>query len=365
MKVLLVNYEKDWGGAENVFTVYAQLLRDSGYKVTAYIQCGGELHRRCRKLSGVEVLEWQSSAGIFGYLAGLVKLLFKAEYSCIFLNNQKAISCAPLVRIFSKSIVVGYEHTAQPNSLRSWLLDSLIKLWIDKYICVSKYMISRRTLSVQHKCIQIYNGFKDIGTDVSDFERDIHRGRLTIGVFSIFRRWKGQHYVIQSLAVLKKRGLEVNCIFVGGPDSSDPAYYQECKDLISKLELTPWIEMRGFCDDALKVMREDADVIIQPSLNPDPLPTTVIEALMLSKPIIAFDQGGIAEMVGQKNNGILIKNPDCIDLADAIQTYSENRVLLFRHGVNSRKCFKRNFSLNKYRANFMNAIDDVMRIRKC
>jgi glycosyltransferase involved in cell wall biosynthesis len=364
MEILLVNYEKDWGGAENVFSVYAQILQSSGYKVTVYVQSDGELVKRCNNILGVEVLTWRTSSGFFGYFSGLFKLLRRNEYSCIVLNNQKAILGAPLVKLLNKGFVIGYEHTPQPNSFRSWLLNNLIKSWIDKYICVSQFMFNCRAESVQHKCIQIYNGFKDSGTSnlCSD---NVHTGKLTIGVLSIFRRWKGHHYVIQALSILRSRGIEVNCIFVGGPDSSDPAYYSECEELIIKLGLTSCVDMRGFCADAPEVMRKDIDVLIQPSLNPDPLPTTVIEALMLGKPIVAFNQGGIAEMVEHQKNGILIDNPDSIELADAIQKYHDDIELISSHGFTSRDRFLSQFSLDKYRSNFMKTINDATSVRKC
>jgi glycosyltransferase involved in cell wall biosynthesis len=66
---------------------------------------------------------------------------------------------------------------------------------------------------------------------------------------------------------------------------------------------------------------EDFDVAVVPSVYPDPLPRSVLESMSLAKPVVAFDVGGIGEMVEDGVTGILVHSvdpPDIDGLADAL-----------------------------------------------
>ena len=64
----------------------------------------------------------------------------------------------------------------------------------------------------------------------------------------------------------------------------------------------------------------DADVVVVPSVYPDPLPRAVIEGMALGKPIVAFDVGGIGEMLDDGVEGALVRGtpPDVEGLAAAM-----------------------------------------------
>lgn len=67
-----------------------------------------------------------------------------------------------------------------------------------------------------------------------------------------------------------------------------------------------------------------ADVFVVPSRQ-DNLPNTVIESLACGTPVVAFDIGGLPDMVEHRHNGWLARPFDTADLADGI-------VWVFKHG---------------------------------
>lgn len=66
-----------------------------------------------------------------------------------------------------------------------------------------------------------------------------------------------------------------------------------------------------------------ADLFVLPSLQ-DNLPNTVMESLACGTPVVAFNTGGIPEMVGHKQNGYLAKYKSSEDLASGIEWVLSN-----------------------------------------
>jgi glycosyltransferase involved in cell wall biosynthesis len=71
---------------------------------------------------------------------------------------------------------------------------------------------------------------------------------------------------------------------------------------------------------------------------PDPLPRAVIESMALCKPVIAFDVGGVVEMLDDGVTGALVpfdpaEPAKAVErLADAILRYARDPDLRGRHG---------------------------------
>ncbi len=68
-----------------------------------------------------------------------------------------------------------------------------------------------------------------------------------------------------------------------------------------------------------------ADVFILTSVQ-DNLPNTVMEALSCGVPVVAFDCGGVNDMVEHKVNGYLAENRNVNDLASGLHYFHDNKV---------------------------------------
>jgi glycosyltransferase involved in cell wall biosynthesis len=76
-------------------------------------------------------------------------------------------------------------------------------------------------------------------------------------------------------------------------------------------------------DTRLRAMYSAADVFVLPSRQ-DNLPNTGIEALACGTPVVAFDTGGMPDIVIHKKTGYLSKPFDTDDLAKGISWVLEN-----------------------------------------
>jgi len=100
---------------------------------------------------------------------------------------------------------------------------------------------------------------------------------------------KGHIYLFEALAALRKE-LPVTCYLLGeGPER------RSLEQSVEKLGIGQSIRFLGWRDDALAIVAA-ADVVVHPSLH-EALPSALIEALALSKPIVASEVSGVPDIV--------------------------------------------------------------------
>jgi glycosyltransferase involved in cell wall biosynthesis len=121
------------------------------------------------------------------------------------------------------------------------------------------------------------------------------------------------------------------------PEDLRPNHLEECRALVVKLRLDGSFFFPGHRADT-KPYLADFDVAVIPSVYEDPLPRTVIEAMALGKPIVAFAVGGIPELVEDGVSGTLVSGspPDVAGLARAMLRYLRDPDARHRHGAAAR-----------------------------
>lgn len=110
---------------------------------------------------------------------------------------------------------------------------------------------------------------------------------------------KGHRFLLEAFALLCDEGLDANLYLVGiGPDR------ELLENLVKELDLKNRVQFLGWRDDALVVMAA-ADVIVHASLQ-EALPSVVIEALLLERPLVVTDVSGVRDTVGNSKYALLI-----------------------------------------------------------
>ena len=98
---------------------------------------------------------------------------------------------------------------------------------------------------------------------------------------------------------------------------------------------------------------EAMSVFVLPSLRPDPLPTTVLEAMATGRPVVAVAHGGATEMVVHGETGFLTPPGDARALAAAIIRLLRDRDEAERMGAAGRERAARVFSPERFRAAYL------------
>ena len=83
---------------------------------------------------------------------------------------------------------------------------------------------------------------------------------------------------------------------------------------------------RLFDEYSLSLVYNAADLFVTPSLA-DNLPNTVLESLSCGTPVVAFDVGGISDLIQHKKNGYLASYKDADDLAIGMNYVLSNNII--------------------------------------
>ncbi len=126
------------------------------------------------------------------------------------------------------------------------------------------------------------------------------------------------------------------------PEDIRPDHLAECRALVARLGLEDKFRFLGFRAD-VKPYVADFDVAVVPSVYADPLPRAVIEAMALAKPVVAFDVGGVSEMLKDGVTGTLVRVRDTDALAEQMLRYLRDPALRAAHGQAGRARVEQDF----------------------
>lgn len=157
------------------------------------------------------------------------------------------------------------------------------------------------------------------------FDRQVAREVLNIpaderiiafGAVSVDSPYKGWEYLKSSLNLLKQKQKFDNVsvlVFGGGND----------KVMAEAIPFKTKFLGRVTDEYAMAVVYNAADVFIAPSLA-DNLPYVIFESLACGTPVVAFDTGGIPDLIRHKQNGYLARYKDPADLAAGLEFCLQN-----------------------------------------
>jgi glycosyltransferase involved in cell wall biosynthesis len=103
-----------------------------------------------------------------------------------------------------------------------------------------------------------------------------------------------------------------------------------------------------------------ADILVAPSLA-DNLPLVLIEALACGTPIVAFEAGGVPEVVRHMETGYLARYKDADDLSHGIQVLLQDERLRSRMGQRGRAIAEAEHSLEVQGRRYVNIYEEVLK----
>ena len=159
---------------------------------------------------------------------------------------------------------------------------------------------------------------------------------ILFGTMTLADKRKGLHYLIRSLKKLKN--------FPVNPSDVELVVFGAEKNT-SLNDLPFKVNSVGRVSDLNKLARlyNASDVFIAPSLE-DNLPNTVMESLSCGTPVVAFEIGGMPDMIDHKMTGYLAKSESVDDLTEGILWVLNDKNRLNDLRVNSRKKAIENFT---------------------
>jgi glycosyltransferase involved in cell wall biosynthesis len=150
---------------------------------------------------------------------------------------------------------------------------------------------------------------------------------VLFGANNVIDERKGIKYLKEALALVSRRmkGCELALAIFGGKFDPNHETFGISTHILGNIRDE---RLLAACYNA-------ADVFVIPSLE-DNLPNTVLESMACGTPVIAFETGGIPEMVSHLKNGLLVKRKNAQALAEQLQWIIEHPCERARMGAKAR-----------------------------
>lgn len=167
-----------------------------------------------------------------------------------------------------------------------------------------------------------------------------------ITVLGRIEPWKGQHVAVEAFPQVLKNNPTAQLWIVGGAAVNKPEYLAGIQQRVAALGIAEHVLFTGIRHDIPAVLAA-SNVLVLPSVTPEPFGRTIVEAMAARCPVIATNQGGPLEIVREGVTGYFVPPEDAIALADAINKMLENPEQATRLGEKGCEIACKYFSLER------------------
>jgi len=116
--------------------------------------------------------------------------------------------------------------------------------------------------------------------------------------------------------------------------------------------------MTGFRSDIADVMSA-LDIVVHTSVRAEPFGRVILEGMLLGKPVVATDAGGVPEMIVDGETGFLTPPGDAAALADRLIPLLREPLLRQRIGQRAQAWARERFSLARHVADMSGIYESV------
>lgn len=275
-------------------------------------------------------------------IINLVKLIRKNRYDIIHVHNPVA---ALLGRIAAKIAGVKviiytshgfYFHDLTPplqyflfcsiEVLASYITDLIfsvnnedINVLLKTGLCSKDKLRYLGSVGVD---LKRFNPAKISAATKHDLRKDFHipkQAYPVIGTIGRLNAKKGSLYFIEAIHELRSQYPHIQALIIGAEVSSDPdGCRNRVLNRIQELNLQSHITLTGYREDIPELLSL-MDIFTLPTFTHEGLPSSVIEAMAMEKPVIASNIRGCREAIIHQKTGLIIPPKNTQALAEALR----------------------------------------------
>ncbi len=322
VKVLHLINGEHFSGAERVQDLLAMAMPKFGYEV-GFACVKPEKFPNVRESRG-ELFETRMKSKFDVWCGGRVAKVFRDnDYQIIHAHTPRTLMIGRLAARKLNCPLIYHVHSPVGRDSERGLanmLNTKLETWslagVDRMICVSNSLAGYMNELGHHqdKITVVSNGVAAIDDLPA---RDLPGSRWTIGTMALFRPRKGTEVLLDALAILKKRDIDVTLRAVGPFETKE--YESEVLAQVEKLGIGDMIDWTGFQTNVNEQLRK-MDVFVLPSLYGEGLPMVVLESMANAIPVVASRVEGIPEAVRDGIDGLIFEPSNAEDLAEKLQS---------------------------------------------
>ena len=366
----MLHGSSDLYGSSKIFLFTAQALILQGHHVVVCLSEDGPLVAGLQSVGAdVRIIRLGIVRRKYLNLSGAInrlRVLWKANSKLTTLLRTESIS---LVYSNTAAVWIGAWISKRQKLPHYWHLHEIIqhRKWFSRFLKKFVFNYSDKILVVSravkdHWQVDLPSGKFELIYNGIDYEPYLHVGKslrkelaipenaCVIGMIARVSPWKGQQYFLEIAKELNKKFINLIFIMTGDAFPGSEYVYKEIKDKINEHNLDKFVIDLGFRTDIPEVLAT-MDVLVLPSILPDPFPTVILEGMAAGKPVVATTHGGAPEMLVDQKSGYLIPWDDAPEAARMISPLIENLNLRREMGVFNKNRVLTNFSLTSFQEN--------------
>ncbi|MBF0328438.1 MAG: glycosyltransferase [Nitrospirae bacterium] len=397
-EILILDTGKEWGGGTNSLIELLKRIDKSRYHFTAlfyhnYKKSGGiDIETELKKLgvdvmlmpqykqpAAAKILKELLRATFFWNKGMLRKLVFLIDYrfrikedanrisvllknmnaDLLYMNNQLSSNFEGIIASDKTGIPAVQHCRKEPklNSAETALANRVVK----KIICVSTGI--KESLVSQgvdaSKCTVVYNGIDAETKPQTAPERirdelKITTDEILIGTVCSLIRLKRVEDLIKAMSIIAHdSSLPIKCVIVGdGPER------KKLEELMQAKNLSDRIIFAGFQNDAVSYTNV-MDIFVLTS-EQEGLPRSILEAMLMEKPVVATRVTGTSEVIQNDETGYLVPVSQPAAIAAAILKLANDSHLRKSMGQKAKKRAIEEFSAGKYISGVEEVFSEVL-----
>jgi glycosyltransferase involved in cell wall biosynthesis len=381
--LLFVHASADLYGSDITLLQLVSGLDRKRFNALVVVPYGGPLVLRLRQ-AGVEVLvrpdlpvirrQYMSAGGIFHLALSLRSLwwlvnLMRERKVALVHNNTLGVLPAGLAARLAGCVRVWHVHEiiTQPRIVAS-LLATLSSAASNVVIANSRatadhYRRTRLTTSAPIEVI--LNGVDE--SRLNGPAEEPLRSAIGAGpgdtVFTLvgrINRWKGHSVFLDAAERLAAEYESVRFLIVGDSFAGQESLTEAVDHRIESSHALRGRTVRLSHVAEVGRVYEASDVVVVPSIEPEPFGLVAAEAMAAGLPVIASRIGALPEVVDDDCTGLLVDPGDATSLVAAMRELYASPFRREKMGQKARKRFERCFRVERYIEDFTRVYDDLL-----
>jgi glycosyltransferase involved in cell wall biosynthesis len=281
----------------------------------------------------------------------LAEIIKRGSFDLIYVNGPRLLPAAALAAQHRLPLLF-HAHNRLEHGYSAGLAGWSIRHSRSTVIACSNYVAQPLGRYVRNDNLRVVpNGTPDAGFR----DRVFGQGKSwRIGLIGRISPEKGQAEFLQAIAMLAPEFPAARFFICGAPIIPAGKYLRFVSELARGLP----VEFLGWRDDIASVLM-DLDLLVVPSTN-EGMGRVILEAFSAGVPVVAFNTGGIPEVIADGATGFLTSEATSGSLAAQIRTVILSDVEVLRRVVaNARRSWEQSYTVARYQDRVINLLEQV------
>jgi glycosyltransferase involved in cell wall biosynthesis len=320
-----------WGGQEIRIFQESQALIEKGYQISVITQPGSPLAKKCREFQhskfAVYSIPMSASWNLFDFwsIYRIVKRIqpdiihtHSSIDSWLFSMCGKALKI-PIVR--SRHVSIPIKNYFPKNAVYSYFPNKIIasgetiRLMMAEVSGVKNADTHSIPAGVDMKRFDFNISPKKFREEIQ-----IDLDQPLIGKIGVIRGWKGHDYFLEAATIILKKVPNAKFVIAG----SGPGFDEISRKVITK-GLEKAVFMLGHREDIPEIIAA-LNILVLASTGGEATSQVIPQAFAMKTPVVGTRAGGIPEILGDEERGLIAEPKNGSDLADKILSLLENPI---------------------------------------